>query len=133
MGLPTSNADIFKDVNELLAAVDANVEALPEAASAKAELQQILAEIHEFSVRRNTLEAEKQMASAQLLARRRLAKQKSSELRNFLRFKLGQRNPKLTEFQVKPLKATLASPKRSRKKAKAPVTPPVEPAPSTTG
>lgn len=138
MGLPTSNADVLKDVKELLAAVDVNAALLPEAAEAKTELEGLLAEMESLSAQRNTLDADKRVVSARLLDRRRLTKQRASELRAFLRFKLGQRNPKLTEFQVRPLQATLASPKRSRKKAKAPVSPavptppPVAPSPGQT-
>lgn len=134
MAQPKTNASVFVSVNELLAAVDVNGATLPEVATAKAELEQMLAEIHDLSVRRNTLDADKKVVSAQILERRRQAVQKASELRDYLRFKLGKRNPKLSEFQVKPLRATLASPNRSRKKAKAPVTPPpVELVPSTPG
>ena len=124
--MPSSNADVLKDVRELIAAIDVNAAVLPEAVTAKAELEQILTEMEDLSAQRNTLDADKQVLSARLLERRREAKQKSSELRAFLRFKLGQRNKKLTEFQVQPLLATLASPKRPRSKKAALKAKPVE-------
>jgi len=102
MALPSSFADVYTDVQKLLLAATANAEAIPELATAKAELERLFTELQDLSVRRDNINAEKQALSQRLKTVKLLAREKSSELRSFLRFKLGMRNEKLVEFKVPP-------------------------------
>lgn len=118
MGIPNSFAHVFTDIEKLLAAVDANAAQVPGLAEAKAGLEQSFAVLKDLSVRRDTLNADKQALSQELLVAMKEGRERRSELRSFLKFKLGIRNEKLVEFRVPPQRPGKGKPRKTARAAK---------------
>lgn len=128
MPTPRTFAQVFTDVQKLLAAVDANVDMLPDLANAKAPLEATFTRLKDLSVRRDTLNADKQALSKELAEVQDLARDQTVELRGFVRSKIGMRSEKLVEFKVKPRRKGV---RRSRGKSPEP-TPEPTAAPTST-
>lgn len=123
-----SFAEVFADVEGLLAAVLANADQLPDLDNAKAPLEKTFADMRDMSARRATLNADKQVHTQSLQELVQRARDQSSELRGFVRSKIGMRSEKLVEFRVRPKRLGVRKAKGS---TPTPATPPPTEPPKT--
>ena len=122
-----SYADVFADLERLLSAANANAELLPGLDGAKVPLEQGIATLRSLIARRDNLNAEKQVVTAQLQSEVQRGREVSSEFRGFARAHLGMRSEKLVEFRIPPqrlgTRAKRGSALRARRGQPATVTP----------
>ncbi len=95
-----SYADVFADLERLLAAANGNAELLPGLEGAKAPLEQSIATLRSLMARRENLNAEKLALTADLQLEMQRGREVASEFRGFARSHLGMRNEKLAEFDT---------------------------------
>jgi hypothetical protein len=104
MPIINTQSDTIMDAEELLAAVAANPDLLPNLEEYRAPLDLVLGRIKSLRVTQKTLTADKQMATQQLKAAYREARDLTIQLRGVVRAKIGVRSEKLVEFNVPPLR-----------------------------
>ena len=119
----SSLADTVLTAEQLLAAVAANADLLPDIERHRAPLETALVVLRGLSVQQQTLRADKQKVTQDLKAAARRVKDLAMHLRTAVRSDIGMRSEKLVEFKVALLRP------RTRK-AKPLATPPAtQPAP----
>lgn len=98
-----SFADFIGDWRRLLAALDANPDALPDLSAQRPALEAVLKKLEEVSARQDALRVESKgnAAEARLLMQR--GADLALQVRAAIRAHLGPRNPKLAEFRVRVL------------------------------
>jgi len=122
MPIINTQSDTIMDAEELLAAVAANADLLPNLEEHRAPLDLVLGRIKSLRVLQKTLTADKQKATQELKAAYREARDLTIQLRGAVRAKIGVRSEKLVEFKVPPLrprprKLKLTEPVESKKPA----------------
>lgn len=123
-----SFADVLTDLERLLAAAEANAPLLPGLEVAKAPLERVIADLRSLAVRRDNLNADKQVLTAELAEAFGRGKETGSQFRGFVRSHLGMRNEKLVEFRIPPRRlGTRAKRGQGAKPATPKPTPPVAP------
>jgi len=96
--------DIIVDAEELMAAVAANPDLLPNLTEHLIPLESVLGRIKTLRITQKTLTADKQKVTQDLKTSYREARDLAIQLRGAIRAKIGVRNEKLTEFKVPPLR-----------------------------
>lgn len=96
--------DVIVDAEELMAAVAANSDLLPNLTEHLAPLESVLGRIKALRITQKTLTADKQKATQDLKASYREARDLTIQLRGAIRAKVGVRSEKLVEFKVPPLR-----------------------------
>jgi hypothetical protein len=111
--MPTikTQTDTIVDAEELLAAVAANPDLLPNLNEHLTPLDSVLGRIKTLRVTQKTLTADKQKATQELKAAYREARDLTIQLRGAVRAKVGVRSEKLVEFKVPPLRPRPRKPK----------------------
>lgn len=121
-----SFADVLTDLERLLASAEANAQLLPGLDLAKVPLLPVIADLRRLLARRDTLNADKQVLSQEIIRILRQIREQSTEIRAVIRAKLGTRSEKLVEFRVAPRR-----PGKRRKKGATPQPSPVSEAKQT--
>jgi hypothetical protein len=116
--LLNSFADVFADLERLLAAANANAELLPGLDGAKVPLEQVIADLRSLGTRRDTLNADKQVVTADLQLAVQRGREIASEFRGFARAHIGMRSEKLVEFRIPPRRLGAKAKRGSGLKAK---------------
>jgi len=88
--------------DKLLATVTANADRLQPAEALRAQLEEALARFKELGVRRDNLNAEKQVLSQQLLDQAHRINDLVIDLKTMVKATLGTKNEKLVEFSIPP-------------------------------
>lgn len=96
--------DIIVDAEELMAAVAANPDLLPNLTEHLIPLESALGRIKTLRITQKTLTADKQQVTQDLKTSYREARDLTIQLRGAIRAKIGVRNEKLVEFKVPPLR-----------------------------
>lgn len=121
-----SFAEVLTDLEKLLAAAEANAPLLPGVDLAKAPLERVIADLRDLAVRRDTLNADKQVLTAELIEAFGRGQDTASQFRGFVRSHLGMRNEKLVEFRIPPRRLGARS-KRGKRAKPATTTQPTSP------
>jgi hypothetical protein len=108
----SSQANLLSRCLQLLAAVGANAEQLQAADPLKVRLDESVERLRGLLTRRDTLKAEKQILSRQLLDTAQEVNDVYLDLRATVRAALGTRSEKLTEFNLKPRRKVLRTDRR---------------------
>jgi hypothetical protein len=93
-------ADVVTDLERLLAAANANTEILPGVEVLKAPIEAAIAEMRSLATRRDTLNADKQVLSADLKVAMQHGRDLGSQFRGFARAHVGMRSEKMVEFRT---------------------------------
>lgn len=114
---------------KLLAAVAANAEALGTVEPFREPFERVVAELKALVIRRDTMQADKQILSRQLRETAQKVNDTAIDFRVRIKAALGSRSEKLTEFDLRPRRQVVRSdPGRSRKVAAKPDSDPSPPA-----
>lgn len=100
----SSRADTVLDAEELVAAVEANAELLPDIDRHKTPVVETLSEVKGLSVQQQALTADRQRLTQQLKTSIRRLKDLTMHLRAAVRADIGLRSEKLVHFKLKPLR-----------------------------
>jgi len=135
MKTPKTFREVMVDVEMLLGAVKDNADKLANAEALRSQLEQTLAELKDVAIRREALQAAKQVLSQDLKERVAKARDLSVDLRAVIKGTIGARSEQLRQFSVSPRRAGV---RRSRgttpEPAKpAPALPATTPAPTPAG
>ena len=103
--------------DKLLATVTANADRLQPAEALRAQLDQALARFKEIGVRRDNLNAEKQVLSQQLIDQANLINDVVIDLKAMVKAALGSKNEKLVEFGLPPRRKVVRSSRSKTSKA----------------
>ncbi len=95
--------------DKLLATVTANAEQLQPAEALRAQLEQALVRFKELGVRRDNLNAEKQVLSQQMIDQAQRINDVVIDLKTMVKAALGTKNEKLVEFSIPPRRQVVRS------------------------
>jgi hypothetical protein len=127
MPSPTSQADIVRDVEGLLEAIERTPEVQPSIVGETQELEQTLEEVQGLKAQQEELAARRQESTQKLLKALGRARETAMRVRAVVKGKLGPHNERLVHFRVAPIR------RRARKRPeKPPEGKPVSPPPPPT-
>ena len=121
----SSQADLFRDIESLLASCEQNASLLPEVAPFRDPLQSTLGELRSLKALQENLEGNRKATTQRLAALMEQAQEQARNLRDYIRARLGSKNAHLSQFGRAPLG------KRTRKAKPAPTDPTDPEAPPT--
>lgn len=121
----SSQADIFRDIESLLASCEQNSALLPEVGPFRDPLQLTLGELKSLKALQENLEGNRQATTQRLGVLLDQAQEQARNLRDYIRARLGSKNEHLAQFGRSPIR------KRTRKAKPAPTEPTDPEAPPT--
>ena len=116
---------IFRELESLLEACQANQDVLPDIESVRAPLAALLAELKALKALQENLEGERQQTTQRIGELLEQAREQARRVRGFVKSRLGTKNERLNQFGAAPIR------KRGSRKPKPAVEVPAEPKAST--